>query len=209
MKYQPLRLVSWVNSTQCSFKPIKRLQMSNINGHHQPAGFGLVLKCHLRCIFWEQQIDTLEIYILVCLHYVSKSNPRNQGFLFGEKANGDSRSWLFLSRQYRSLWIPLNSYRIQWIQRKDTTSSTVNKNDSMHWFRHKGYILDTSLIQREDYSSSLNISKDMFWEIGWNMRFQAMIYWYVSLYILGSNYWRIWYKFMWIIALPSRPVESS
>ena len=77
MKYQPLRLVSWVNSTQCSFKPIKRLQMSNINGHHQPAGFGLVLKCHLRCIFWEQQIDTLEIYILVCLHYVSKSNPRN------------------------------------------------------------------------------------------------------------------------------------
>ena len=116
---------------------------------------------------------------------------------------------LFLSRQYRSLWIPLNSHRIQWIQRKDTTSSTVNKNDSMHWFRHKGYILDTSLIQREDYSSSLNISKDMFWEIGWNMRFQAMIYWYVSLYILGSNYWRIWYKFMWIIALPSRPVESS
>ena len=95
MKYQLLRLVSWVNSTQCSFKPIKRLQMSNINGHHQPAGFGLVLKCHLRCIFWEQQIDTLEIYILVCLHYVSKSNPRNQGFLLKEKANGDSRSWLF------------------------------------------------------------------------------------------------------------------
>ena len=82
-----------------------------------------------------------------------------------------------LSRQYRSLWIPLNSHRIQWIQRKDTTSSTVNKNDSMHWFRHKGYILDTSLIQREDYSSSLNISKDMFWEIGWNMRFQAMRLW--------------------------------
>ena len=144
MKYQPLRLVSWVNSTQCSFKPIKRLQMSNINGHHQPAGFGLVLKCHLRCIFWEQQIDTLEIYILVCLHYVSKSNPRNQGFLLKEKANGDSRSWLFLSLQYRILWIPLNSYRIQWIQRRDTTSSTVNKNDSIHWPRHKGYILDSS-----------------------------------------------------------------
>ena len=119
MKYQPLRLVSWVNSTQCSFKPIKRLQMSNINGHHQPAGFGLVLKCHLRCIFWEQQIDTLEIYILVCLHYVSKSNLRNQGFLFEEKTNSDSRSWLFLSRQYRSLWIPLNSYRINPVNTKE------------------------------------------------------------------------------------------
>ena len=57
MKYQPLRLVSWVNSTQCSFKPIKRLRMSNINRRHQPAGFGLVLKGHLRCIFWEDQIE--------------------------------------------------------------------------------------------------------------------------------------------------------
>ena len=83
----------------------------------------------------------------------------------------------FLSRQYRSLWMPLNSYRIQWIQRKDKTSSTVNKNDSMYWFRHKGYILDTSVIQRETYSSSFNISKDIFWEIGWNMRCQAMRLW--------------------------------
>ena len=83
----------------------------------------------------------------------------------------------FLSRQYRSLWMPLNSYRIQWIQRKDKTSSTVNKNDSMYWFRHKGYILDTSVIQRETYSSSFNISKDIFWEISWNMRCQAMRLW--------------------------------
>ena len=71
MKYQPLRLVSWVNSTQCSFKPIKRLRMSSINGRHQPAGFGLVLKGHLRCIFWENQIELLTApYKEARLYYV-------------------------------------------------------------------------------------------------------------------------------------------